>query len=83
MTALFTGYVGALLDEAAANPAGAWQAKDCAIYLVTALVGPAGRWPEVRLPHMLVFLAGCYPMSSGVISLLHHPGVCKLIANAR
>jgi len=38
VTALFSGYVAALLDEAAANPAGAWQAKDCAIYLVTALV---------------------------------------------
>ena len=53
VTALFTGYVGALLDEAAANPAGAWQAKDCAIYLVTALVRFAG------LPHMLFSLAGC------------------------
>ena len=47
MTALFTGYVGALLDEAAANPAGAWQAKDCAVYLVTALVRRAWRLPEV------------------------------------
>ncbi len=41
VTGLFTGYVGALLEEAAANPAGAWQAKDCAIYLVTALARPA------------------------------------------
>ena len=36
-TELFTGYVASLLSEAAANPANAWQAKDAAIYLVTAL----------------------------------------------
>ena len=61
MTALFTGYVGALLDEAAANPAGAWQAKDCAIYLVTALARPARRWPESRVAAFAVALAGCCP----------------------
>lgn len=36
-TQLFSGYVGALLSEAAADPAGKWQAKDAAMYLVTAL----------------------------------------------
>jgi len=36
-TQLFSGYVGALLAEAAADPAGKWQAKDAAMYLVTAL----------------------------------------------
>ena len=82
MTALFTGYVGALLDEAAANPAGAWQAKDCAIYLVTALARPAG------LPHMLVSLAGCCPRAVALrimranIFALHHSGGCKLVAHA-
>ena len=36
-TQLFTGYVSALLSEASADPANKWQAKDAAIYLVTAL----------------------------------------------
>ena len=36
-TQLFSGYVGALLAEAGADPAGKWQAKDAAVYLVTAL----------------------------------------------
>ena len=36
-TQLFSGYVGALLSEANADPAGKWQAKDAAVYLVTAL----------------------------------------------
>lgn len=36
-TELFSGYVSALLQEDQTNPAGAWQAKDAAIYLVTAL----------------------------------------------
>lgn len=36
-TQLFSGYVGALLAEAAAAPDTAWQAKDAAIYLVSAL----------------------------------------------
>ncbi len=49
VTALFSGYVAALLDEAAANPAGAWQAKDCAIYLVTALVRSRTCPPVCRL----------------------------------
>lgn len=37
VTQLFTGYVGAMLRDFAANPAGAWKSKDCAIYLVVAL----------------------------------------------
>lgn len=37
MTQLFTGYVGALLAEHAANPSANWKAKDCAMYLVVAL----------------------------------------------
>jgi exportin-2 (importin alpha re-exporter) len=37
VTALFTGYVNALLAEHAQNPAANWKAKDCAIYLVVAL----------------------------------------------
>jgi len=37
VTRLFTGYVGAMLRDYAANPAGAWKSKDCAIYLVVAL----------------------------------------------
>ena len=37
MTELFTGYVGAMLAEAARSPQQNWRAKDCAIYLVTAL----------------------------------------------
>lgn len=37
MTELFTGYVGAMLAEAARAPAANWKAKDCAIYLVAAL----------------------------------------------
>ncbi|KAI8101811.1 hypothetical protein M9434_006876 [Picochlorum sp. BPE23] len=36
-TQLFTGYVSALLSEAASDPTNKWQAKDAAIYLVTAL----------------------------------------------
>lgn len=37
VTELFSGYVGAMLAEYAAAPATAWKAKDCAVYLVTAL----------------------------------------------
>ncbi|GAB4819020.1 hypothetical protein N2152v2_006066 [Parachlorella kessleri] len=37
VTELFTGYVGAMLAEAALSPQHNWRAKDCAIYLVTAL----------------------------------------------
>lgn len=37
VTELFTGYVGAMLQEHARSPAANWKAKDCAIYLVTAL----------------------------------------------
>ena len=37
VTELFTGYVGALLAEHAANPGQNWRAKDCAVYLVVAL----------------------------------------------
>jgi hypothetical protein len=37
VTELFTGYVGALLAEHAANPSQNWRAKDCAVYLVVAL----------------------------------------------
>lgn len=37
MTQLFTGYVGAMLQEYAASPAAAWKSKDCAVYLVVAL----------------------------------------------
>ena len=37
VTALFSEYVTAMLGQYAANPAGAWKAKDCAIYLVVAL----------------------------------------------
>ena len=37
VTRLFTGYVGAMLRDYAANPAGAWKSKDCAVYLVVAL----------------------------------------------
>jgi len=37
VTQLFTGYVGSMLQQYAADPAGAWKAKDCAVYLVTAL----------------------------------------------
>ena len=36
-TELFSGYVAALLAEAAAAPEAAWRAKDAAIYLVSAL----------------------------------------------
>ena len=36
-TELFSGYVAALLGEAAAAPDAAWRAKDAAIYLVSAL----------------------------------------------
>ncbi len=36
-TQLFSGYVGSLLTEAGGDPAGKWQAKDAAVYLVTAL----------------------------------------------
>jgi exportin-2 (importin alpha re-exporter) len=36
-TELFSGYVAALLGEAAAAPEAAWRAKDAAIYLVSAL----------------------------------------------
>ncbi|KAL4452248.1 hypothetical protein ABPG75_007910 [Micractinium tetrahymenae] len=37
VTELFSGYVGAMLAEYAASPASSWKAKDCALYLVTAL----------------------------------------------
>ncbi|KAI3438113.1 hypothetical protein D9Q98_000554 [Chlorella vulgaris] len=37
VTQLFSGYVGAMLAEYAGSPAAHWRAKDCAIYLVTAL----------------------------------------------
>lgn len=37
MTQLFTGYVGGMLQQYGADPKGAWRAKDCAVYLVTAL----------------------------------------------
>lgn len=37
VTELFSGYVGAMLAEYAASPAASWKAKDCALYLVTAL----------------------------------------------
>lgn len=37
VTELFTGYVAAMLSEAARAPAANWRAKDCAIYLVMAL----------------------------------------------
>lgn len=37
VTELFTGYVGALLQENAANPQEGWRAKDCAVYLVMAV----------------------------------------------
>jgi hypothetical protein len=37
VTALFTGYVSALLAEHAADPDRAWRSKDCAIYLVMAV----------------------------------------------
>ena len=37
VTHLFTGYVGAMLGDYAANPAGAWKSKDCAVYLIVAL----------------------------------------------
>ncbi len=37
VTNLFSGYVGGMLGEHAANPAQNWKAKDCALYLVTAL----------------------------------------------
>lgn len=36
-TALFTEYVAAMLASYAANPTANWKAKDCAMYLVTAL----------------------------------------------
>lgn len=36
-TALFTEYVAAMLASYAASPAVNWKAKDCAMYLVTAL----------------------------------------------
>lgn len=37
VTELFSGYVGAMLAEYAASPGANWKAKDCAMYLVTAL----------------------------------------------
>lgn len=37
VTELFTGYVGALLQEYASNTAEGWRAKDCAVYLVMAV----------------------------------------------
>ncbi|PSC72253.1 Exportin-2 [Micractinium conductrix] len=37
VTELFSGYVGAMLAEHAHAPAANWKAKDCALYLVTAL----------------------------------------------
>lgn len=37
VTNLFSGYVGGMLGEHAANPGQNWKAKDCALYLVTAL----------------------------------------------
>jgi exportin-2 (importin alpha re-exporter) len=37
VTELFSGYVGAMLQEYARSPAANWKAKDCAVYLVTAL----------------------------------------------
>lgn len=37
VTNLFSGYVGGMLREHAANPGQSWKAKDCALYLVTAL----------------------------------------------
>lgn len=43
VTELFSGYVGAMLQEYARSPAGAWKAKDCAVYLVTALAVRAVR----------------------------------------
>ena len=36
-TALFTEYVAAMLASYASNPTTNWKAKDCAMYLVTAL----------------------------------------------
>eukprot|EP01027_Heterolobosea_sp_BB2_P009671 GEZU01014244.1.p1 GENE.GEZU01014244.1~~GEZU01014244.1.p1 ORF type:complete len:683 (-),score=211.25 GEZU01014244.1:922-2970(-) len=37
VTQIFSGYVGAMLQEYAANPSANWKAKDAAIYLVTAI----------------------------------------------
>eukprot|EP00879_Flechtneria_rotunda_P019331 GHRR01020303.1.p1 GENE.GHRR01020303.1~~GHRR01020303.1.p1 ORF type:complete len:890 (+),score=314.69 GHRR01020303.1:664-3333(+) len=37
VTAMFTGYVTALLQEHAADPVNGWRAKDCAVYLVMAV----------------------------------------------
>ncbi len=37
VTALFTEYVATMLNTYASNPATQWKAKDCAMYLVTAL----------------------------------------------
>eukprot|EP00878_Enallax_costatus_P016271 GHUV01017068.1.p1 GENE.GHUV01017068.1~~GHUV01017068.1.p1 ORF type:complete len:703 (+),score=205.92 GHUV01017068.1:410-2518(+) len=37
VTAMFTGYVAALLAEHAADPVKGWRAKDCAVYLVMAV----------------------------------------------
>jgi exportin-2 (importin alpha re-exporter) len=37
VTELFSGYVGAMLQDHARSPAANWKSKDCAMYLVTAL----------------------------------------------
>ena len=72
MTALFSGYVAALLDEAAANPAGAWQAKDCAVYLVTALVR-SRTYPSIcRLSKTALRCWGRMPLSHSLCQARTH-----------
>lgn len=57
---LFTGYIAAALAEYAANPAAGWRAKDCAIYMVTALsvkgrTAAAGATSTTQLVNLLDF----------------------------
>jgi len=41
LTQLFTAYIGTLLEQYKSNPEANWQAKDAALYLVTALTVPS------------------------------------------
>jgi exportin-2 (importin alpha re-exporter) len=40
LTQLFTSYINTLLEQYKSNPEANWQAKDAALYLVTALTVP-------------------------------------------
>ena len=75
VTSLFTGYVGALLEEAAANPAGAWQAKDCAIYLVHRAGAPGQTlaWPGVPAACWVWFARNCPGAVMTVVSAFIPP----------